>query len=87
MNATVYGVITRLDANVARLHFINKDEHAVPIPEGFFLTNASNGKKVPEYHNEFMITWTTNYTLYAGPNHVFMHIDAQRGYNCYVVDK
>jgi hypothetical protein len=55
--------ISRLDANVARVLFVDANGQDIPIPQGVILT-SDGGVIVPQFQNSFFITWVANYTLY-----------------------
>jgi hypothetical protein len=51
--------ISRLDANVVRVLFVNANGQDIPIPQGVIL--ASDGDViVPQFQNSFFITWVAN---------------------------
>jgi len=81
----VTGVISRIDNIIARMWFKHKDTNKqVDVPAGYFLVQTGSNKKTPSRNMEFYMAWHSNYVLYGPDKQVFMHIDAKRGYNCYI---
>jgi hypothetical protein len=57
--------ISRFNANIARVFFVDANGQNIPIPQGVTLT-SDGGVIEPQFQNSFFITWVANYTLYEG---------------------
>ena len=72
--------ISRVNDDIARVYFVQadtKEEVSVPIPIGYVFRNLTTGNDVTSYHDEWLISWTSNYELKLGDT-VVLNIDFQR---------
>ena len=72
--------ISRVNDDIARVYFVQadtKEEASVPIPIGYVFRNLTTGNIVTSYHDEWLISWASNYELRRGDT-VVLNIDFQR---------
>jgi hypothetical protein len=52
----------------------------IPVPIDFTLHNISEGQRVPQLLNGFLITWTSKYELKRGTDTILaLHVQRQQG--------
>lgn len=56
--------LARLNNNVARLYLVDGANVQQQIPQHITVTDET-GTNVPPFHNNFLITWTSSYTLWV----------------------
>ena len=73
--------VTRLDATVARMYFVSKDEAGnyvpAPVPTNLTLHETVTGSVVPVYRDTFFMAWTASYELRDGAV-VVLSLDSER---------
>ena len=70
--------ISRVNDDIARVYFVQADTNEeVSIPVGCVFRNLTTGNIVTCYHDEWLISWTSNYELKLGDT-VVLNIDFQR---------
>lgn len=70
--------IARLNSNVARLYLVDVADVQQHIPQHITLTDET-GSNVPPFLNNFLITWTSSYTLWVhGREHMVLNNQKQQ---------
>lgn len=70
--------LARLNDNVARLYLVDGSSVQQPIPQHITVTDET-GTNVPPFHNNFLITWTSSYTLWVhGHEHLVLNTEKQQ---------
>lgn len=55
--------ISRIDNNIARLYFIDKEKNPIPVPENVSIFETGENLAQQQFQDSFFITWIGNYSL------------------------
>ncbi|CAG8797332.1 4740_t:CDS:1, partial [Dentiscutata erythropus] len=64
-------MIERLNSNIARLYFVNNRNVQIPTPTNIVLRDVTSNEDEVPYHNEYFISWVSNYILFRNGVAVF----------------